>query len=234
MAINDDKSIDYITQSTIQKEYGWTKSLMDKYLPQPKLATNPHYKSAAPMKLYDRAVVLEIMQTEAWIADFEKATARKAIASAATNNRKKTIAAADAEVAQQYREGGLDRVIQSVTIDIVDEATLYLNGVEAVVNASAPEGVDYTKYYDGPARREMMVEYIRRKHVHYSSAIDRFLRNNENREIYFDFEVQIFNKIKENYPQYSAACLRETKRIEHDRNKYYKRHKMQKKRSQKC
>ena len=44
--MNDNKMI---TQSRIIEEYGWTKSLISKFLPDPVLKANPHYRKAAPM-----------------------------------------------------------------------------------------------------------------------------------------------------------------------------------------
>ena len=41
--MNDNKMI---TQSRIIEEYGWTKSLISKFLPDPVLKANPHYRKA--------------------------------------------------------------------------------------------------------------------------------------------------------------------------------------------
>ena len=50
--MNDNKMI---TQSRIIEEYGWTKSLISKFLPDPVLKANPHYRKAAPMRLWTDA-----------------------------------------------------------------------------------------------------------------------------------------------------------------------------------
>ena len=52
--MNDNKMI---TQSRIIEEYGWTKSLISKFLPDPVLKANPHYRKAAPMRLWDEDTV---------------------------------------------------------------------------------------------------------------------------------------------------------------------------------
>ena len=57
-----------ITQSTILA-MGWTKTMIKNLLPEPTERPNPHYKCAAPMKLWEQEKVLEIMETE----DFRKA-----------------------------------------------------------------------------------------------------------------------------------------------------------------
>ena len=50
--MNDNKMI---TQSRIIEEYGWTKSLISKFLPDPVLKANPHYRKAAPMRLWEKS-----------------------------------------------------------------------------------------------------------------------------------------------------------------------------------
>jgi len=58
--MNDNKMI---TQSRIIEEYGWTKSLISKFLPDPVLKANPHYRKAAPMRLWDEDTVKQVMTT---------------------------------------------------------------------------------------------------------------------------------------------------------------------------
>ena len=58
-----------ITQSKIIGEYGWTKSLINRFLPDPILKRNPHYSKAAPMRLWEEDTVKKIMETE----EFQKA-----------------------------------------------------------------------------------------------------------------------------------------------------------------
>lgn len=53
----------YITQSSLIA-MGWTKSMISKFMPDPKLVPNPRYKNAAPMKLYDHEEALNIMDTD--------------------------------------------------------------------------------------------------------------------------------------------------------------------------
>jgi hypothetical protein len=49
------------------KDMGWTDGAITKYLGQPDtLATNPHYKSGAPMRLYVRRRAIEVMESADW------------------------------------------------------------------------------------------------------------------------------------------------------------------------
>lgn len=54
---------DYITKSTLKKDYSLTDSLIKKLGEPDKIAPNPHYRSAAPMKLYLRERV------EKWVEE---------------------------------------------------------------------------------------------------------------------------------------------------------------------
>ncbi len=75
-----------IAQSTLISK-GWTKSMIVKFLPDPKLVPNPHYKCAAPMKLYEEDEVSSIMDTDEFLIAFEKAKKRKESAQKAVKTK---------------------------------------------------------------------------------------------------------------------------------------------------
>ena len=66
-----------ITQSRIIGEYGWTKSLINKFLPDPILKRNPHYSKAAPMRLWEEDTVKKVMETEEFQKAMKKASKRR-------------------------------------------------------------------------------------------------------------------------------------------------------------
>lgn len=81
--------IKYITLSTV-KERGWTDKLIKEYLPTPhKTATNPHYKSAAPMKLYELNKIINLEENIQYVKDFIKDTKEKRENSRAKAQEKK-------------------------------------------------------------------------------------------------------------------------------------------------
>ena len=65
-----------ITQSTIIS-MGWTKSMINKLLPESMLVRNPHYACASEMKLWEEEVVLKVMETPEYKVALEKAEKRK-------------------------------------------------------------------------------------------------------------------------------------------------------------
>ena len=76
-----------INQTEIINEYGWTKSMIGKFLPEPVLKPNPFYRTASPQKLWDRSVVEQAMESNDFKTAFEKAQKRKAAGKAAAQTK---------------------------------------------------------------------------------------------------------------------------------------------------
>ena len=70
------EKVEKITKSTLLSR-GWTVAAIDALLPKPELVRNPHYRSAAPMQLWVKELVLEKEQSE----DFTQLIAEKNIRS---------------------------------------------------------------------------------------------------------------------------------------------------------
>ena len=66
------KKREYVTQKTLINQYGLTPRLIDKYFPEPVLRRNPHYSSAAPMKLWELSEVKRILRGKKLQAELEK------------------------------------------------------------------------------------------------------------------------------------------------------------------
>ena len=80
-----------ITQSKIIGEYGWTKSLINRFLPDPILKRNPHYSKAAPMRLWEEDTVKKIMETEEFQKAMKKACKRKESANKAVDTKRRNM-----------------------------------------------------------------------------------------------------------------------------------------------
>ena len=65
-----------ISYSRLKGEFGFTDKLIAELLPEPLLVKNPHYASAAPMKLFRIRQVEKAMETEAYKEAFEKRSVR--------------------------------------------------------------------------------------------------------------------------------------------------------------
>jgi hypothetical protein len=68
------------------KSFGFTQKMIDQYLGQPTIVNNPHYKSAAPMKLWERELVDRIREEKK--AELEINLTKRAKTLEARNKRK--------------------------------------------------------------------------------------------------------------------------------------------------
>jgi len=67
----------YFTQQELISEMGFTKKLIEKYLPTPELKRNPHYSKGYPMKTWRESVVLRAMKNPALQAEIKIANKKK-------------------------------------------------------------------------------------------------------------------------------------------------------------
>ena len=82
---------EYLIRATIL-ERGWTDKLLKLFLAEPdKTAPNPHYRSAARMKLYLLERIEKIEQTQTFKEELEKANKRKLSAKRALETKKKNL-----------------------------------------------------------------------------------------------------------------------------------------------
>ena len=78
---------EYITKPHL-KNRGWTDAMVKKFLGAPDATKpNPHYKSAAPMGLWDAKRVSKAERTAEWKAEREKSAGRKASAQKAVKTK---------------------------------------------------------------------------------------------------------------------------------------------------
>ena len=78
---------EYITKPHL-KNRGWTDAMVKKFLGAPDITKpNPHYKSAAPMGLWDAKRVSKAERTAEWKAEKEKSVVRKASAQKAVKTK---------------------------------------------------------------------------------------------------------------------------------------------------
>ena len=72
------KKIKYVTLGTLKMKYGFSVKFIAENFPEPELRKNPHYRSAAPMKLWDEKVVERTLKKKAVVAELERIAKRKA------------------------------------------------------------------------------------------------------------------------------------------------------------
>lgn len=76
------------------KQMGFSDKLISLLLPEPELVDNPYYKSAAPMKLWNKKDVEEAMKRDEYINYQEKRKKRKTAAEKAVQTKKTNLLSA--------------------------------------------------------------------------------------------------------------------------------------------
>lgn len=212
-----------ITQSTIL-DMGWTKSMIVKLLPEPILKPNPHYRCAAPMKLWIKQDVLNEMETEDFKKELEKANRRKASSQKSKNT--KTI----------NLKGKMQQIADSITVTVLpteklEEETLksqesriceqlflraeYLgrhyedNYEEYQQCLDEMENFKIHRPNDGETMQRWIVNYIRHNLVDYDRKLDLLKGKTGKDEAYCLFKEEILKKIADAYPCYAEECNRQ-------------------------
>ena len=203
--MNENQKEEMITQSTII-EMGWTKTMITKFLPEPILKDNPHYNNAAPMKLWRKNDVMEIMATPEFIEAMEKAAKRKEAAGKAKQTKQKKLAEE------------MEKVIASLSVLIVPEKNLIKRTIKAknewyAFNASLRnEWLDCEVTVGGvddSTLNRWVVNFIRHRLVRYDDALRLMDGRVGKYDVYPEFKRAVLEKIAEAYPNYAAECQRQ-------------------------
>lgn len=110
---------------------GWTGGLIKRFLPKPdSTSTNPHYQSAAPVKLYSASRVRRIEATKKFQAAREKVAGRKAGAAQAVRTKRewmdRHVAGIKVEVPVLLRDELIRRACESYnSLDRSEKAESY-------------------------------------------------------------------------------------------------------------
>ena len=185
-----------ISQTTILS-MGFTKSMIDKLLPEPILKQNPRYKSAAPMKLWKEADVLAAMDTAAFQAAAAKAAQRKQAAAKAVNTKRR-----NAEVLA-------DDLIASIHVQRID-----MQSLQELTIAAKQKWYDFNGKDEivDPSRETVerwMVNYIRHNLCEYDDSLYMLFRPGslaDKDELYPKVKRETLAKIAQVYPELAEEC----------------------------
>lgn len=193
-----------LTQSEILG-MGWTKSLIEKYLPAPTLKPNPRYKKAAPMKLWNRQDVLDAMDSEVFKAAMEKTIKRKTAAEkACATKAKKTV--------EEMTAVGNGLKIKIIPDDDLRQRTLRAKQNWAIDHGNI-EFIPYASDITPETMERWIVNYIRHNLVKYDTALERLYGKCGRYEAYPEFKRIVLEKIAGAYPKYAEECKRQSNGI---------------------
>ena len=196
------KKPNMITQSDIIA-MGWTKKLIEEFLPSPVLKCNPRYKNAAPMKLWPEEDVLSIMEKSDFKGAWEQSLLRKkAVEKSVASKRARLI-----NLANKYAN--------EVSIKELDDEKLVHNAVSNAYNRYRLYNEfgfwtykDYMRA-DKETIDRWVVNYIRHKLVDYDDRIRVFEKKTGKDEVYILFRNKLLDRISETYPKYREECDRQ-------------------------
>lgn len=198
-----------ITQSTILA-MGLTKTMIKNLLPEPTERPNPHYKCAAPMKLWEQGKVLEIMETEDFKRALEKASKRK--------NAAKSVA----KTKENLLLNEINKLVENIEIKVIPDDKLIKKTVAAKnLWYSYQDDMRGTFYehrvncnnIDDYTLARWIVNYIRHNLVKYDQTIENLKGKIGKDKAYFVFKKAVLDKIASVYPKYAAECKRQADTI---------------------
>lgn len=182
-----------LTQAGL-KDLGWTKTMIETLLPEPELKDNPHYKCAAPMKLWTVEVVEAVMETPEYAAAAALAAKRKAAAKKADETKTANAVALAVSLAEKI-------TVKVIPVESLRSRTL----------AAKQAWYDSHDYYDFPREAygadeatmaRWMVNYIRHNLTEYDRTLYDHLniRTQKGWLIYTEIKRATLEKIAQAYP----------------------------------
>lgn len=195
-----------ITQSTVLS-MGFTKSMIEKLLPEPILKDNPHYKCSSPMKLWEEQVVLAAMETPEYKQMRESGEKRRASAQKAVETKK------------LKAEEVLDELLASLTvrvIDILELEKITLKEKQAWYNSNCYDGFDFRNAYsaDELTLQRWQVNYIRHNLCQYDKGLMVIFGKTGKRDLFVKLKKTVLEKISEAYPYLADECERQSRRVD--------------------
>lgn len=205
------ENVKRITQSTILG-MGWTKTMINELLPEPILVSNPYYRRAPDMKLWEEAEVLKIMETPAYKAALQKAEKRR-------ESSKKAV-----ETKRKKTEEKLIELKDKIKVAIVSDESLIRNTIShknAWKQEQAELRGDYDYYWvgagdvDEDTLNRWVVNYIRHNLVAYESSLKKIKGRVGVDDAYIDLKKTVLREIAVAYPKYAGECQRQIDNLDY-------------------
>ncbi len=221
----------YITQSSLIA-MGWTKTMISKFMPDPKLVPNPHHKNAAPMKLYDREEVFEMMDTDEFAAELGKVNKRKKSAQRAVATKTENFTQKMAEIGKSINVTVIsdDELVETVLKLKEDEIYRKIQNQMNYLDRHCYDYNGYNSYeeYDEDYERtereledfafhrpndntlnRWCVNHIRHRLTSYNTELAGMNGKIGKDSAYHYFKKAVLEKIAEAYPKYKDECFRQ-------------------------
>lgn len=189
-----------VTQTAV-KEMGFTDKLIKELLPEPKLVTNPYYKSAAKMKLWKLSDVEKAMENPIFQESLKKREKHKAAAEKAVATKKAKL------------QAETDKFIESIKIKHMDIKEIRASALEAQqcwydYKYNTRRNFDFQYAYDADEDTitRWMVNYIRHEMTSYDEQLYSMKGRTGIHDMYPEIRNVILDKIAVIYPELAQEC----------------------------
>ena len=189
-----------ITKSEL-KERDWTEGMIKKFLGDADLEkSNPHYKSASPMKLYFLDRVTSIEGTEEFSRAKEKACIRKVVAVKAVKSRQ--------EKTEKLTKELIDA---SVPIPIMDQETLKKKACLHYNKLWLSRGKNHKEFNpNDEVPQRIIVNYLRHELSDYEANLDKLYGKVGTDEAKRKIKVKVLDAIAKTYSVLAEECARQS------------------------
>ena len=191
--------IERVTQTQVL-EMGFTKTMIQNLLPEPMFKENPHYRHAAPMKLWNKDEVKKVMQTEEYRVAWEKAKKRKA---ASKKSAKKTL-----ETKRANTEKLVEEMKNLISVEIVADKEIIEKVIEEKNKWYYWHGKNEIEKWmiDEWTLKRWIVNYIRHELISYDYDLEKLHGRVGKDKAYVEYKTAVLQKIAEVYPKYAEEC----------------------------
>lgn len=192
------------TKRELKEKFGFTEGMMKKLLPEPEERPNPYYKSGAPMKLWPKSVVDELVTTDEYKRANEKAEKRRASARKAT------------ETKRAKTRAQIDEAISEIRVKCPESMQTYEGALEAGVRHKSmlddERGAEYCgdpSQANNETKERWAVNYIRHKLTKYEKSLYDIKGKVGVNEEYLRYRAAVLDEIARCYPFLANECERQ-------------------------
>jgi len=187
--------MDDLLPTSALKERGWTDSLIKKFLGEPdEKRENPHYRSAAPMRMYNPDRVQSVEATDDFLEAYAKAIARSKTGKIIAE-RKATELVEKAKL--------LTIAVTRLPIDQLRQEAIKSYNDSHWYSACATEDSNLSFL------ARIMVNYIRHSLTEYDRNLEELAGKIGVQEAIDVIRRRIYTEITETYPEFTTECDRQ-------------------------
>lgn len=192
---------EYYSQTTL-KSFGFTAKMIETMLSEPVLKPNPHYKCAAPMKLWLITEVDAVMQTDEFKEAVKKRESRRQGAAKAVETKRAKLHAEILEKCKHIKVRRWD--LTKLRRQTISDKQAWYN-YQSMLRDGRCEYRDADTADDDTVQR-WMVNFIRHNLTEYDDVLYEMSGRVGCHDEYYHYREAVLAKIAEVYPELKDEC----------------------------